>query len=140
MEEIRTLLTSINEHLGVLAEAVTNKKKKSDTKKEESEKKEKRNLYLKKKDGTLEINPVLVHALNAEQTLFLNQMIERYPNICRMEDPLTLEQYNKLVMRYTLPNVMDMLGHFDNNRRINNYVSAYKALDNWLMKAERNSR
>ena len=40
MEEIRTLLTSINEHLGVLAEAVTNKKKKSDTKKEESEKKE----------------------------------------------------------------------------------------------------
>lgn len=60
MEEIRTLLTSINEHLGVLAEAVTNKKKKSDTKKEESEKKEKRNLYLKKKDGTLEINPVLL--------------------------------------------------------------------------------
>ena len=46
--------------LEVLAEAVTNKKKKSNTKKEESEKKEKRNLYLKKKDGTLEFNPVLL--------------------------------------------------------------------------------
>ena len=61
MEEIRTLLTSINEHLGVLAEAVTNKKKKSDTKKEEVNiKNKKRNIYTKKRDGTLEINPVLL--------------------------------------------------------------------------------
>ena len=47
--------------LEVLAEAVTNKKKKSDTKKEEVNiKNKKRNIYTKKRDGTLEFNPVLL--------------------------------------------------------------------------------
>ena len=54
-----------------------------------------------------------------------------------MDEPLTLAQYNNLVMRFTRPNVIDMLGHFDNHKRIVNYVSAYKALHNWLMIEER---
>ena len=131
------ILVSINSLLYTIVNEFSNKKKKSGVKKEERKINKKETLYLKKKDGTLEINPIIEPTLTAEERFFQNELIKKYPNICNMDEPLTLAQYNNLVMRFTRPNVIDMLGHFDNHKRIVNYVSAYKALHNWLMIEER---
>ena len=135
--EMMRILASINDRLGILVNEVENKKKKSNTKKEETHTQLKRNLYAKKKDGTIVFTPYTDMFIDANRNTFYNIMRNEYPNICMMEETLTFEEYVKLVERFTRPEVRDMMDQLDNFKHINKYISAYKALYNWLLRDER---
>ena len=134
--EMMRILASINDRLGILANEVENKKKKSNTKKEERQQK-KRKLFTKKKDGTIVFTPYTDMFIDANRNTFYNIMLNEYPNICMMEETLTFEEYVKLVERFTRPEVRDMMDQLNNYKKIDNYVSAYKKLNTWLIKEER---
>ena len=131
------ILVSINSLLYTIVNEFSNKKKKSGVKKEEVQQERKRKLYRKKNDGTVEFIKSSITDLDANRNTYYTRLAEEFPNICMMEDPLTYEEYNKLVDRFTRPAVRDMMDQFNNFKKIGLYISAYKAIYNWLMRDER---
>ena len=74
---------------------------------------------------------------NAPSDEFEKKMKERFPNIMKMEQPLTLEQAKKLKERYDADLLLNIMEQMDNWRPlVKKNISAYKTIMNWCDREE----
>lgn len=68
---------------------------------------------------------------------FEKKMKERFPNIMKMEQPLTLEQAKKLKEKYDPDLLLNIMMQMDNYRPlVKKNISAYKTIINWCEREE----
>lgn len=123
----------------VLESLVDDKKKKLDKKKNTIKE---RKIVYKKKDGRLILNPELENEMCEDEIFFHNFMIEKFPRLCEMKEPLSYDEYHKLLRKYPSRGdflVQDTLEKLNNFSRVNNYISTYRTVDNWIKNDERKS-
>lgn len=131
LSEIHRTLTSINAYLTAFAEEIENKKKKVNKKKNQNIIK-KRNLYSKKKDGTLGITKVYADEMSDKELYYYQNMAEKFPMICTMDECLLYEEYNRLCADFSKEAVQLKIEALGNSTKIYTHISAYKTLRNWL--------
>lgn len=74
---------------------------------------------------------------NAPFNEFEKKMKERFPNIMKMEEPLTLEQAKKLKEKYDPDLLLHIMEQMDNYRPlVKKNISAYKTIINWCEREE----
>lgn len=85
------------------------------------------NLNYKKED-------LIEEKKQSQEQVFLDGMKTNYPNVMGMKKPLTLAEYNKLLLQgYTSEQIKAKLSNMDNMVDLKKrYVSTYKTLLNWL--------
>jgi predicted DNA-binding transcriptional regulator len=67
-----------------------------------------------------------------KELIFDDGMKNAYPRVMHMPKPLTYEQYNKLLERYSKEIIRETLEAMENYRKLDTYDSAYRTLNNWL--------
>lgn len=136
LQEMHTTMASINAYLAILTEEVENKKKKVDKKKNNTQRKKRNIVYTKKTNGEIAIETEFDKNLTTEERTFYQSMAKEFPKICMMDEPLMFEQFKKLTLKYNRRDVILIMNQMENYAKISKYVSAYKALDNWLIAAD----
>lgn len=133
---MHTTMASINAYLAILTEEIENKKKKVDKKKNNTQRKKRNIVYTKKTNGEIAIETEFDKNLTTEERTFYQSMAKEFPKICMMDEPLMFEQFKKLTLKYNRRDVILIMNQMENYAKISKYVSAYKALDNWLIAAD----
>ena len=133
-QEMHTTMASINAYLAILVEEVENKKKKVEKKKNNKNNIKKRNIYTKKKDGTIAPAEDVIKGLPETVIFFYTNMAAKYPSICMMDKTLLYDEYCKLCDKYGTEKVNMKIEVLDNYAHINSLVSTYKTLNIWLKK------
>lgn len=131
LSEMQRTLVSINAYLAAFAEEVENNKKKKVDKKKNLSQEEKRNIYTKKKDRTVIVDPEFEMYLDSEQRFFYTEMAKKYPSVCLMEEPLTYKEYEALKKKYGVEVVAGKIEELENYKMSGKYKSTYKTLKNW---------
>ena len=93
-------------------------------------------MYTKKTNGEIAIETEFDKNLTTEERTFYQSMAKEFPKICMMDEPLMFEQFKKLTLKYNRRDVILIMNQMENYAKISKYVSAYKALDNWLIAAD----
>lgn len=122
-----------------LAETLELEKKKKEDKKKTNTKRvlKQRKIFYKKKDSGTSINPEFLDELqtrgNNDEIVYHNYMLEHYPGLCDMPEPLSYDHYHILIARYGADKLQKVLDRMENNVRVRTrYVSVYLTANNWL--------
>ena len=80
--------------------------------------------------------------LPENERIFYEGMLENYPNVCKLDDPLTYKQYKKLQEKYDTSIITDVLMAMENKKDLTKkYRSAYLTLNKWIqLEKERSSK
>ena len=71
--------------------------------------------------------------MTPEEQDFHEKMKERFPNVMAMKEPLSLEQYHKLLSEFGKDVVVDKLEAMENYAPLRkNNLSANKTIRNWI--------
>ncbi len=91
----------------------------------------KKEICIKKKSATTE-------PISEEERKFLDGMQEHYPSVCKMKEPLTFQQYKKLLGKYTAEAIEDILERMENYVKLREkYISANLTIRNWIKRQNR---
>lgn len=87
----------------------------------------------KKKHISKDIRKKVVKVKSEKELIFDEGMIKAYPSVMRMKEPLTYEQYNKLLENgYTSIVIRETLEAMENYSKLDRYKSSYLTLLKWL--------
>lgn len=71
--------------------------------------------------------------MSEEERRFCTFMPTYYPNICKMKEPLTFQQLQKLKARYSEDLIRDIMARMDNWAELaKKNISAYKTIMDWI--------
>lgn len=95
--------------------------------KEEKDKKDKR------EKGIGRVRQLLTLAATPEEQKFYQEMLDKFPNVCKLDDPLTYDEYLRIKKWNPDCDVGGLLQAMQNFRPLNKkYRSAYLTLKNWV--------
>lgn len=87
------------------------------------------NVDIKKENNTKK----KIQPMTEEELAFHNGMIEKYPNVMKLKEPLCLEQYRKLVSEFGKETIVSKLEAMENYKPLlQNNNSANRTIRNWI--------
>lgn len=93
----------------------------------------KKEICIKKKSAIVWPERVSIETISEEEQKFRDGMQEHYPNVCKMKEPLTFQQYKKLQGDYTPEAIRDILERMENHTKLREkYISANLTIRNWI--------
>ncbi len=80
-----------------------------------------------------DINALISESQSPEEKSFYEKMQQEFPRICQMQEPLTYQQMQRLVVLYSNDRVVSALSDMENYPKLlTGYLSAYRTCRKWI--------